>query len=250
MFDSKITDDLEFLTCKALEEHGVPHAFTSRHNGFGERANGPDDHAALAHALNLDTLATMKQLHGRDVQLITEAEPTPECDGMVTDEPGLGLVVHTADCLPMLMWAEKANAVSAVHAGWRGTLANVAAAAVEKLMGEKAASAEELHIAIGPAIRACCFEVGDEVVEAFVDAGRDADAISRPGPRARRHVDLMEDNRHQLLSAGIRPDRIYDSGLCTACANERFYSYRKEGKGVGRLMGVIAIKSGVVAVKS
>ena len=111
MFDSKITDDLEFLTCKALEEHGVPHAFTSRHNGFGERANGPDDHAALAHALNLDTLATMKQLHGRDVQLITEAEPTPECDGMVTDEPGLGLVVHTADCLPMLMWAEKANAV-------------------------------------------------------------------------------------------------------------------------------------------
>ncbi len=109
---------------------------------------------------------------------------------------------------------------SAVHAGWRGTLANVAAAAVEQLMSEKAASAEELHIAIGPAIRACCFEVGDEVV----DAGRDADAISRPGPRARRHVDLIEDNRHQLLSAGIRPDRIYDSGLCTACANERFYS--------------------------
>ena len=147
-------------------------------------------------------------------------------------------------------WAESANAVSAVHAGWRGTLVNVGRAAVEKLMGEKASSAEELHIAIGPAIRACCFEVGDEVVEAFVDAGRDADAISRPGLRDRRHVDLIEDNRRQLLSAGIRPDRIYDSGLCTACENERFYSYRKEGKGVGGLMGVIGVKLAVIAVKS
>ena len=243
VFDYQIKNDLEVLTCRALEAHGVPHAFTSRRNGFGERANGPDDHAALARALNLDTLATMKQVHGRDVQSIDDAAPTPECDGMVTDEPGLGLVVHTADCVPLLMWAEKANAVSAVHAGWRGTLANVAAAAVDKLRDEKATLAEELHIVIGPAIRACCFEVGDEVVEAFVDAGRDADAISRPGPRQRRHVDLIEDNRRQLLSAGIRPDRIYDAGLCTTCANERFYSYRKEGKGVGRLMGVIAVKS-------
>ena len=243
MFDYHIKDNLELLTCRALEEHGVPHAFTSRRSGFGERANGADDHAALARALNLDTLATMKQVHGRDIHSIADSAPTPECDGMVTDEPALGLVVHTADCLPMLMWAENANAVSAVHAGWRGTLANVAAAAVEKLMADKAASAEELHIAIGPAIRACCFEVGDEVVEAFVDAGREADAISRPGPRQRRHLDLIEDNRRQLIASGVRPERIYDSGLCTACANERFYSYRKEGKGVGRLMGVIAVKS-------
>ena len=243
MYNSRITDDLELLTCPALEEHGVPHAFTSRHNGFGERAHGPDDHAALARALNLDTLATMKQVHGRDIHSIADSATPPECDGMVTDEPGLGLVVHTADCLPMLMWAENANAVSAVHAGWHGTLANVAAAAVEKLMADKAASAEELHIVIGPAIRRCCFEVGDEVVEAFVDAGRAVEVISWPGPRQRRHVDLIEDNRRQLIASGVRPERIYDSGLCTSCENERFYSYRKEGKGVGRLLGVIAVKS-------
>ena len=242
VFDSKIVDDLELLTCRALDEHGVPHAFTSRRNGFGDRANGSDDQAALVRALNLDTLAVMQQVHGRGVRSIVKAEPTPECDAMVTDEPGLGLVVYTADCVPMLMWAEKTNAVSAVHAGWRGTLANVAAAAVAKLMGDKAASAEELHVAIGPAIRACCFEVGDEVVNAFVAAGRDQDAISRPGPRSRRHVALIDDNRRQLIAAGVRPERIYDSGRCTACENERFYSYRKEGKGVGRLMGVIAIR--------
>jgi YfiH family protein len=243
VFDSKIEDDLELMTCRALDEHGVPHAFTSRRNGFGDRANGPDDHVALARALNLDTLATMRQVHGCDVRSIARAVPTPECDGVVTDAPGLGLVVHTADCVPILMWAEKANAVSAVHAGWRGTLANVAAAAVAKLIGDKASSAEEIHVAIGPAIRECCFEVGDELVDAFVDAGRDRDDISQPGPRARRHLDLIDDNRRQLIAAGVRPARIYDSGRCTACENERFYSYRKEGKGVGRLMGVIAVKS-------
>ena len=243
MFDSKRADDLELLTCRALDEHGVPHAFTSRRNGFGDRANGSDDHAALARALNLDNLATMRQVHGRDVRSIVKAVPTPECDAMVTDAPGLGLVVHSADCVPILMWAEKANAVSAVHAGWRGTLANVAAAAVAKVMGDKGTSAAELHVAIGPAIRACCFEVGDDVVNAFVDAGRNQDDISRPGPRGRRHVDLVDDNRRQLIASGVRPERIYDSGRCTACENERFYSYRKEGKGVGRLMGVIAVKS-------
>ena len=243
VFDSKIKDDLEWLTCRALEEHGVPHAFTTRRNGFGERANGQKDHAALARALKLDTLKTMKQVHGRDVYSIGGSDPTPVCDGMVADEPGLGVVVHTADCVPILIWAENANAVSAVHAGWRGTLANVAAAAVEKLMADKAASAEELHVVIGPAIRGCCFEVGDEVVKAFVDAGRDVEAISRSGARQRRHVDLIDDNRRQLIASGVRPERIYDAGLCTVCENERFYSYRKEGKGVGRLLGVIAVKS-------
>lgn len=242
MFDSKIADDLELLTCRALDERGVPHAFTSRRSGFGDRASGSHDHAALVRALNLDAVATMKQVHGRDVRSVADAG-TRECDGMVTDAPGLGLVVHTADCVPILMWAEKANAVSAVHAGWRGTLANVAAAAVAKLMGDKGASAEELHVAIGPAIRACCFEVGDDLVNAFVDAGRAQDDISRPGPRGRRHVDLIDDNRRQLIAAGVRAERIYDSGRCTACENQRFYSYRKEGKGVGRLMGVIAVKS-------
>lgn len=243
MFLSSIQNDVELVTCSVLDERGVPHGFTSRYNGFGDRANGPGDHAALARALSLETTAAMKQVHGCDVRSVAAPEPTPECDGVVTDQPGLGLIVHTADCVPMLMWAETVNAVSAVHAGWRGTLANVGAAAVAELAADKGASAEELHVAIGPAIRACCFEVGDDVINAFHAAGRDVDAISRPGRRERRHVDLIEDNRRQLLAVGVRSERIYDSGLCTVCENERFYSYRKEGKGVGRLMGVIAVKS-------
>ncbi len=242
-FASHRRTDLDLLTCSQLEQLGVPHGFTSRRNGFGARDNGPADHSKLARALSLDATAAMKQVHGCDVQSIASTEVTPECDGVVTDQPGLGLIVHTADCVPMLLWAESVNAVSAVHAGWRGTLANVGTFAVEKLVSDKGASPGEVHVAIGPSIRACCFEVGDEVVAAFVAGGRDKEAISRPGPRQRRHVDLIEDNRRQLIAAGVRGERIYDSGCCTACENERFYSYRKEGKGVGRLMGVIAVKS-------
>ena len=134
MFVSSIHGDLELLTCLALDEHGLPHGFTSRRNGFGARDNGEKDHASLARALKLDRTAAMKQVHGCDVQSIAGSEPTPECDGVVTDQPGLGLIVHTADCVPMLMWAETTNVVSAVHAGWRGTLASVGGAAVAKLV--------------------------------------------------------------------------------------------------------------------
>lgn len=244
MFDEDRFGDIELLTCRPLKEHGVPHGFTSRRNGFGSRNNGASDHAKLARALSLQATASMKQVHGRDVASITGTDPPRrECDAVVTDSPRLGLVVHSADCVPLLIWAEGANAVAAVHAGWRGTLANVTTAAVEKLASEKNASPDELHVVIGPAIRACCFEVGDEVVEAFVEAGRARERISRPGPGARRHVDLIDDNRRQLVAAGARPGRIYDSGRCTACENELFYSYRREGEGVGRLMGVIAVRS-------
>ena len=185
----------------------------------------------------------MKQVHGCTVASLHRGETTPECDAVVTARPGLGLIVHTADCVPVLMWAETRNVVSAVHAGWRGTLANVVSEAVARIVSDNGAAPSELHVAIGPAIRRCCFEVGDEVVDAFVDAGRDRDTISAPGPRERRHVDLIEDNRRQLMKAGVGEERIYDSGRCTACENDRFYSYRKEGGGAGRLMGVIAVKS-------
>lgn len=242
MFDSHTEAGVELLTSRALDEHGVPHGFTSRRNGFGDRGNAPSDHAALARALGLEATASMKQVHGSDVRALADARTSPECDAVVTGTRGLGLIVHTADCVPLLMWAETSNVVSAVHAGWRGTLANVASAAVTELVTLGGASAPELHVAIGPAIRVCCFEVGDEVVDAFVDAGRDKETISRPGHRERRHVDLIEDNRRQLVEAGVDPQKIYDSGRCTVCENERFYSYRKEGKGVGRLMGVIALR--------
>ena len=238
MFVSTTHGGVELLLCEPLSRAGVPHGFTSRTHGFGARDQGERDREQLSRALKLSRLAYMKQVHGRSVCRIDGNDHVPECDGVTTKERDLGLIVHSADCVPLLFWASDVNAVAAVHAGWRGTLARIAEEAVSALAGRP----EKVHVAIGPSIRACCFEVGDEVVEAFGAAGRDRERISKLGPRGRCHVDLIADNSDQLVACGIPEGQIYDSGRCTMCENDRFYSYRREGKGVGRLMGVIAVK--------
>jgi copper oxidase (laccase) domain-containing protein len=102
-------------------------------------------------------------------------------------------------------------------------------------------SAGDVHAAIGPSIRVCCYEVGDEVIGAFAASGRDVERISRAGARGRRHLDLVEENRAQLLASGVSAECIYDSRVCTVCENDRFYSFRKEGSGVGRIFGIIGL---------
>jgi YfiH family protein len=229
---------IELLQCLALLAEGVSHGFTLRTGQFGIRPMR--DRERLRHALGFARLAKMDQVHGNDVQIL-EGSATLPCDGLLTDRVGAGVVVQSADCVPLLLWASKSRAVAAVHAGWRGTLAGIASRAVSRMNDVYGASAEEIHVAIGPAIRVCCYEVGDEVIAAFAESGRDVDRISRPGPRERRHLDLVEENRAQLIASGVSAERIYDCGLCTFCENDRFYSFRKEGSGVGRIFGAIGL---------
>ncbi len=183
----------------------------------------------------------MHQVHGNDVQVL-DGSGALRCDGLLTDEGGVGVFVQSADCVPLLLWASKAKAVASVHAGWRGTLARIAPRAVAKLEEIYGAAPEEIHAAIGPAIGVCCYEVGDEVISAFAETGRDIDQISRLGSRGRRHLELVEENRLQLISSGVSAELIYDSRLCTFCENDRFYSFRKEVSGVGRIFGVVGLR--------
>jgi YfiH family protein len=237
-FRAKELEGIELLQCSPLLEEGVPHGFTLRTGAFGARENGEADRKRLRLALGFSRLAEMNQVHGSDVQVHDESSVL-RCDGLMTDQVAVGVVVQSADCVPLLLWASKANAVAAVHAGWRGTLARIAARAVSRLNEVYGASGEDIQAAIGPAIRVCCYEVGDEVISAFGESGRDIGRISRPGPRGRRYLDLVEENRAQLAASGVPAERVYDSGLCTYCENDRFYSFRREGSGVGRIFGVI-----------
>ena len=240
-FFTRSFDSFEMLLCGPLAERGVLHGFTMRVGGFGERERSEEDRRALEATLGLARLAWMKQVHGKTVlALAGEGAPPPEADGLVTGSRGAGLAVQTADCVPLLLWAERRNVAAAVHAGWRGTLAGIASEAVRELRDSWACAPEEIHVALGPAIGLCCFEVGDEVVDAFSASGRDVDAITHPGRRGRRHLDLVAENRAQLQREGVSEERVYASARCTVCENERFYSYRKEGSGVGRILGVIA----------
>jgi YfiH family protein len=162
---------------------------------------------------------------------------------MVSRTPGAWLAIRTADCIPILMADPRTRAIAAVHAGWRGTAARVAARAVSELARQFASRPQDLVAAVGPSIGACCYQVGAEVLEAFRAAGaeeseiREWFAAERGGNRLR--LDVAGANRDQLLAAGMSEARVAVCGLCTRCHPEVFHSYRRDGTSAGRLAAVI-----------
>jgi len=193
----------------------------------------------------------------------------PAGDALLTDQPGLLLSVRAADCMPILVADTRRRAIAAVHAGWRGALERI----VEKAVGEMRRAFDsdpaDLVAAIGPSIRACCYEVGPEVVDAFRGRFRDTEDFFQACPagetaRARAlrslpflstrppghdpedaanvHLDLIAVARSQLQSTGLRPSGIHVAPFCTACRTDLFYSFRKEGSRAGRMTAVIGIR--------
>jgi purine-nucleoside/S-methyl-5'-thioadenosine phosphorylase / adenosine deaminase len=177
------------------------------------------------------------QVHGARVVVVSEAPPPSavadagECDALVTALPGVGLAVQTADCVPLLLAAPEA--VAAVHAGWRGAVAGVAARAVEVFLAmipNRAAA----RAWIGPAIGPCCYEVGPEVAERF------APKHSRPRAGGKFSLDLPAAIRAQIEAAGFPPEGIMQPNGCTMCGGERFASYRRDGTHAGRMIALVA----------
>lgn len=197
----------------------------------------------LMTALELDPeRATLGfQVHGADVRAITA--PTrpgrftgalsgwPEGDALVTDRPGIALVVLGADCLPVLLWRTDAPGVAAAHAGWRGLVGGVLANAVAAL-GDPAATAA----AIGPGVGPCCYPVDASLRRTFADRFGAATVVGAS-------VDLSRAARIALQAAGVPEEAITSTGDCTSCDAVRFYSYRRDGAQTGRQGGVIAIEA-------
>jgi hypothetical protein len=154
----------------------------------------------------------------------------------------VALVVRAADCAPILMADRRRGVVAAVHAGWCSTMQGIASAAVEKLAGAYGSRAEDLIVGIGPSLGTCCGEMGEDVVEAFRDAGHEETALEKwfvRAPGRRPHFDLWRANRDQLERAGVPPRAIHVSGLCTRTYPELFHSYRAAGPKAGRMAAVI-----------
>lgn len=175
----------------------------------------------------------VKQIHSDRVLTADENGCAGEADALVLTRPGYLVGVRTADCVPLLIVDPTTHSVAAVHAGWRGTASNIAHRAVEALAATGANPAD-LLVAIGPCIGACCFEVGPEVAQQF-------EAIF-PEQTPGRHVDLAEANRRQLVQAGVRPEHIDVSGLCTKCTPGEFESYRRDREASGRMVAAIGIR--------
>lgn len=253
---------LEYM---ASDNISVPHCFTTRFGGVStghlasmnigtRRGDDPENvmenYRVLGRAVGFvpEQLVHTKQTHTDIIFRVGTAEQgagllapeLPACDGLITNTAGVGLVVFTADCTPILLHDPATGAVGAVHAGWRGTAAAIGAKAVAAMCREFGCKAENIRAAIGPNIAQCCFQTDMDVPKAMVDAyGNAAHAHIRP-VGDKYYVNLKAINALSLQQAGVQDIAISD--LCTACEPHRFWSHRKVGKARGSQGAIIVCK--------
>jgi purine-nucleoside/S-methyl-5'-thioadenosine phosphorylase / adenosine deaminase len=225
------------------------HLFTTRQLPITSAA----DTDRLAAAVGARSVAMAKQVHGRMVVVMREGDAlpavAPDADAFVSNSADIAVAIRVADCVPLLMADRTRGVVAAVHAGWRGTAARAAVAALDALNREFGTRPTDVVAAIGPSIGACCYEVGSDLVDAFAAAGHERHLIDRwflaPAPprgsreRPKLRLDVAGANRDQLVLAGVPEEQIHLSGLCTAMHLDVLTSYRAEKENASRLAGVI-----------
>jgi YfiH family protein len=182
----------------------------------------------------------LDQQHGRTVHVIEPSSPNRwPGDAMVTRARGIALCIFTADCVPILMIDRVHGIAGALHAGWRGTLADIAAQAVRAMAG-LGADRKNTEAALGPSIGVCCFEVEQVLADRFAEQIFGAKQHTKPGRPGKAHLDLRAILTDQLVTAGLDSSRISNVGPCTKCARDRFFSRRAaEGRTTGLQMSFI-----------
>jgi hypothetical protein len=203
--------------------------------------------AALRDWFGVDaSLATGLQVHGAQLARIGSQLPggwreEDSCDALATRERRLALGVKVADCLPVTLFDGHAGVVAGIHSGWRGAAAAIVPSTIERLALDDAFEPTRAVAFLGPSIRVCCFEVGEEVVEAlgaaFGDVERHVDRARGPKP----HFDLPGLTRQLLLGTGFGAGAIDDSELCTRCEGSIFHSFRRDGAAAGRNLSIAAM---------
>jgi len=188
---------------------------------------------------------TAKQVHGSKAMIVTakNADTTLSCDALLTNERGVTVGVRTADCLPVLFCDEKATAVAASHAGWRGLAGGILQSTVNQFENAFQIQSSSLHAYVGPSICQSCFETGPEVADIFqqkVDFS--IEPFCRAGRDDRRHIDLQGIARQILIGMGLLPTQITRSGECTCCHPETYWSHRQHGGQRGSQLSYIALK--------
>ena len=244
-------------------------AFSStRHGGYSERDYGEfninpycGDNAsaielnrkALCKELTLDEsrLILPHQIHKTKILEIGEdffnldikhkAEKLDGVDALITQEAEVCISVSTADCVPVLLYAQDKKIIAAVHAGWRGTIENITGKTAEVLINIFGANADAIKAVIGPSISQKAFEVGDEVYETFLNKDLDVDKIATR-QEDKWHIDLWKANRLQLEALSIKKDNITTVGICTYYNSNDFFSARRLGIKSGRIVSGIILK--------
>jgi len=273
-------DALELLQSPLLnteEKHGLIHAFTTRHGGqtpapyesfnLGRHvANGQLKEDALANrdvlcnalGFNYGHLKVPGQVHSGNVVQITDAVSNPDLSGvdaLVTSLTAVPLLLHFADCVPVMIYERKKKLLAIAHAGWRGTAQSIVKNSVELLVRSLGGDPANMIAAVGPAIGTCCYPTGDDVVEKLLDTVAPENSSASQSDHARALIasrlvvrgaddtvrpNLKAFNALQLLQVGVAEVDV--SNLCTACKPELFYSHRQSGGTTGRQGAIACLK--------
>lgn len=183
-------------------------------------------------------LATVRQIHSDVVVVAEHSGCLAEGDALITNRPGITLSIRTADCLPILMADRRTHAVAAVHAGWRGVSLGIVPKTVRALADRFGTMPEDLIVAIGPGIGACCFEVGPEVAVQFQQWFPERNDLS-----GKTKVDLVETIIRQLRRNDGTVGLFATADLCTVCDTDLFHSYRRDRERAGRMITTIRIRA-------
>jgi YfiH family protein len=186
-------------------------------------------------------IITMKQVHGDHIIEVKDRniKEVGEADGMLTREKDAFLAVLTADCVPVLFAAPEKKIAAVVHAGWRGSLAGIAAKMVQLLESQYGLSPDALEAALGPAIGSCCYEVKEDVSQPLLEQWGEFAKPCVENRSGDTYLDLRRLNRVILEQAGVPSKQIYKVGPCTCCSPDDFFSYRREKKETGRQISFI-----------
>ncbi|MBF0479497.1 MAG: peptidoglycan editing factor PgeF [Candidatus Omnitrophica bacterium] len=183
-------------------------------------------------------LLSLKQVHGADVfkaeDLIDQGVSLVEGDALICQQAGIPIMVRTADCQPVFIYDQGTDTIGIVHAGWKSTQLNILVKTLELMHAAYGTKLDQVTLVMGPSLRKCCYEVGPEFSEYFP---LDVAVINNL-----RKFDITAANVRQAVNAGVHPERIFDSGECTGCQANKFFSYRREKAAAGRMISVIMKK--------
>ncbi len=198
-----------------------------------------------SHKRDTDTLVHAHLVHGAEVAIVSQADHgqyVGPVDGLVTAEPGCGLTMNYADCAPIFLYDPHHKAIGLGHAGWKGAVSDLPGALVRTMVQAYGCRPADLVAAVGPAINACCYEVGEPVISAVTEAFPGAYELLQPvsGKSEKRFFDLPQANARRLAAAGV--DHIELSELCTACRTDLFFSHRAESGRTGRFGALFILK--------
>lgn len=265
IFEECVVNGVPFLKYPLLEKTGVVnHGFSTRLGGVSKgycssmnisihRGDDPEavdeNRRRIAAAIGVkpENMVYTQQTHTTNVSVVTEADrgkSLPETDGMITNVPEVCLVTFYADCVPLYFVDPVKKAIGLSHSGWRGTVHKMANVTIERMQKEYGCRPEDIRAAVGPSICQECYEVSEDVIEEFRKNYREEywkDLFYRK-ENGKYQLNLWKANEYNFLDAGILPEHMAISNVCTCCNSEILFSHRVTGWERGNLSAFLSLK--------